>query len=101
VFYLGDALARMRLGWSADYLMETLEGVIDSRPAGGAYLRLSMGPGQRVAAKTGALIGLPAGLAAAASASRAASAAQAGRSGSERPWVLQLVPLQRDIAADD
>ncbi|MEY4750064.1 MAG: hypothetical protein RIQ60_2278 [Pseudomonadota bacterium] len=57
-FFFGDALARMRQGWSVDWLMEQLETAVNNRPAGGVYFSLSLGPDQRVAAKTGAVLTL-------------------------------------------
>ncbi|MEY2686726.1 MAG: hypothetical protein RL375_924, partial [Pseudomonadota bacterium] len=82
---LGDALARMRLGWSPAWLMEQLETVVNNRPAGAAYYSLSLGPGQRVAAKVGRVlvVGPPEG------------AAQA------LPWQHRLLPASDLIRADD
>jgi hypothetical protein len=56
-YFFGDALARMRESWSREYLMETLEASSFGRAAGGGYFSLSLGPGQREAAKTGYLLG--------------------------------------------
>jgi hypothetical protein len=56
-YFFGDALARMREAWSREYLMETLESSSFGRAAGGGYFSLSLGPGQREAAKTGYLLG--------------------------------------------
>lgn len=56
-FFLGDAMARMGSLLTSDYLMEKLENGINNRPAGAAYYSLSLGPGQRVAAKGGRIIG--------------------------------------------
>jgi hypothetical protein len=55
--FFGDALARMRGRTSREYLLETLEGAHFKRPAGGAFFSLSLGPGQREAAKGGHLLG--------------------------------------------
>ncbi len=56
-YFFGDALARMRGQWSREYLIETLESAQFARPAGSAYYALSLGPGQREAAKAGYLLG--------------------------------------------
>jgi hypothetical protein len=56
-YFFGDALARMRGQWSRDFLIETLESAHYARPAGSAYFALSLGPGQREAAKAGYLLG--------------------------------------------
>lgn len=57
IFFTGDALARMRLGWSGDYLLEELErGMTIYRPAGSVYFTVSLGPNQRIAAKTGHIL---------------------------------------------
>lgn len=56
-YYFGDALSRMRGSWSREYLMETLENAHYSRPAGSAFVSLSLAPGQREAAKAGQLLG--------------------------------------------
>lgn len=54
IFFLGDAMARMRLGWSQAYLLEELERSITLyRPAGAVYFSASLGPNQRIAAKGG------------------------------------------------
>jgi len=57
VFYLGDAMARMRLSWSGEHLLEQLEYSVNNRPAGAAYYSLSLGPNQRIAAKSGRMLG--------------------------------------------
>jgi hypothetical protein len=85
VFFVGDALARMRLGWSQTWLMEQLESVVNNRPAGAAYYSLSLGPGQRVAAKVGRMLAV----------APADGAAQA------LPWQDRLVPVSELIRADD
>ena len=36
-----------------EQLLETLEMAVDRRPAGAGYARLSLGPGQRIAAQSG------------------------------------------------
>lgn len=59
-YYFGDALARMRGHWTAEYLMETLETAEYSRPVGAAYVTLSLAAGQREAAKGGRLLGFAA-----------------------------------------
>jgi hypothetical protein len=56
-YYFGDALARMRGSWNREYLLETLENSDFNRPAGAAYVSLSLAPGQREAAKGGHLLG--------------------------------------------
>jgi hypothetical protein len=56
-YYFGDALARMRGSWNREYLLETLENSDFNRPAGSAYISLSLAPGQREAAKGGHLLG--------------------------------------------
>jgi hypothetical protein len=57
IFFLGDAMARMRLGWSQAYLLEELErSVTLYRPAGAVYFSASLGPNQRIAAKGGHLL---------------------------------------------
>jgi len=57
-YFFGDALARMRGGpWNREYLLETLENGGYFRPAGAAYFSLSLGAGQREAAKGGHLLG--------------------------------------------
>ena len=57
VYYFVDALARMRGNWSREFLLETLESANYTRPAAAAYFSLSLGPGQREAAKAGYLLG--------------------------------------------
>ena len=52
-FFFGDALAQARGQLDPDYLLERLELAVDRRPAGGGYFRLSLGPGQRIAAQGG------------------------------------------------
>lgn len=54
-YYFGDALSRMKGRWSRDWLIETLENSHFTRPAGAAFVSLSLGPGQREAAKAGQL----------------------------------------------
>jgi hypothetical protein len=56
-FYFSDALQLTRGAWSAAHLMERLEAAVNNRPASGAYTRLSLGPGQRVAAQMGQVLG--------------------------------------------
>jgi hypothetical protein len=55
-YFFGDALARMRGRTSREFLLETLEGAHFARPAGSAFYSLSLGPGQREAAKGGHLL---------------------------------------------
>ena len=55
-YFFGDALARMRGPWSRDWLIETIEASHFTRPAGAAFFSLSLGPGQREAAKAGHLL---------------------------------------------
>jgi hypothetical protein len=90
-FFFGDALARMRLGWSPAWLMEQLEGAVNNRPAGASYFSLSLGPGQRVAAKTGAVLVVPPMQGRAASDDGAAAL----------PWFERLMPLGELIRSDD
>jgi cytochrome c553 len=84
-FFVGDALARMRQGWSPTWLMEQLEQSVNNRPAGAVYFSLSLGPGQRVAAKVGRMLAVP-----------APCTADAGL-----PWPDRLAPLSELIRADD
>jgi hypothetical protein len=56
-YFFADALARMRGHTSREFLLETLEGAHFARPAGSAFYSLSLGPGQREAAKGGHLLG--------------------------------------------
>jgi hypothetical protein len=56
-YYFADALARMRGSWNREYLLETMENADFDRPAGSAYVSLSLAPGQREAAKGGHLLG--------------------------------------------
>lgn len=56
-YFFGDAIGRMQGQWNREYLVETLEAAVDSRPAGSAFYDLSLGPGQRIAAKGGHLLG--------------------------------------------
>jgi len=57
-YFFGNALARMRGNWSREYLLETLESGNFNPPAGKMFYSLSLGPGQRVAAKAGHILGL-------------------------------------------
>jgi hypothetical protein len=57
VFFFTDAQARMRGVPNRDYLLEMLETTVDDRPAAASYYHLSLGPGQRLAAKNGHLLG--------------------------------------------
>lgn len=59
IFFFGDALAQMRGRLQREFLLERLEMAVDNRPAGAAYYNLSLGPGQRIAAKSGHLQGFP------------------------------------------
>ena len=56
-YFFADALSRMRGLWTREYLLETLETAAYNRSAGGGYFALSLGPGQREAAKGGHLLG--------------------------------------------
>ncbi|WP_338413888.1 c-type cytochrome [uncultured Sphaerotilus sp.] len=56
-YFFTDALQRSRGAWSAEHLLERLEAGVNNRAAAGAYLRLSLGQGQRVAAQVGQLQG--------------------------------------------
>lgn len=55
-YFFADALAQMRGVLDRDYLMETLERAVTDKPAAAPYLRLSLGPGQRYAAKGGVIL---------------------------------------------
>jgi hypothetical protein len=55
-YFFGDALSRMHGYWGREYLLETLETANYTRPAGSAFLALSLAPGQREAAKAGHLL---------------------------------------------
>lgn len=88
-FFVGDALARMRLGWSQTWLMEQLEVVVNNRPAGAAYYSLSLGPGQRVAAKVGRVLAV------------APATAPGGDTNQPVPWQDRLAPVSDLIRADD
>ncbi len=55
-YFFGDALSRMKGHWNRDWLIETIESSHFTRPAGSAYFSLSLGPGQREAAKAGQLL---------------------------------------------
>jgi cytochrome c553 len=89
-FFFGDALARMRLGWSPAWLMEQLEGAVNNRPAGASYFSLSLGPGQRVAAKSGAMLVV--------SPSQGAGVAD---DAAALPWFERLVPLGELLRSED
>jgi len=56
-YFFTDALQRSRGAWSTEHLLERLEAGVNNRAAAGAYLRLSLGQGQRVAAQVGQLQG--------------------------------------------
>jgi hypothetical protein len=56
-YFFSDALALTRGVLQQDFLLERLEQAIDRRPPGAHYFQLSLGPGQRVAAKGGFLLG--------------------------------------------
>jgi len=55
-FFFADAFARSHGITDPLYLLERLEVAVDLRPAGAAYQRLSLGPGQRIAAQGGQLL---------------------------------------------
>lgn len=57
IFFFGDALAQMQGHMSREYLLEKLELTVNNRPAGASYYHLSLGAGQRFAAKGGRLLG--------------------------------------------
>jgi mono/diheme cytochrome c family protein len=59
--FFADALGRMREGVSAAYLLERLESSVDQRAAGAGYFRLSLAPGQRVAAQGGHVLAFTGG----------------------------------------
>lgn len=88
-FFVGDALARMRLGWSQTWLMEQLEVVVNNRPAGAAYYSLSLGPDQRVAAKVGRVLAV------------APATAPGSDTNQPVPWQDRLAPVSDLIRADD
>ena len=48
---LDYSIARMNGTFSADYLLETIERETETSPSPGVFPRLSLGPGQRFAAK--------------------------------------------------
>jgi hypothetical protein len=56
VHFFSDSLARMRLQWSREHLLESLEATNFARPAAGGFFSLSLGPGQREAANSGRLL---------------------------------------------
>lgn len=56
LYAFGDALARMHGTWRRDFLLENLETVMYTRPLCNTFYSLSLGPGQRVAAKSGRLL---------------------------------------------
>ncbi|WP_310463141.1 c-type cytochrome [Sphaerotilus sp.] len=56
-YFFTDALQRSRGAWSVEHLLERLEAGVNNRAAAGAYLRLSLGQGQRVAAQVGQIQG--------------------------------------------
>lgn len=56
-FFFADAMAQLRGSTDPEHLLERLEVAVDRRPAGAAYGRLSLGPGQRIAAQTGQVLG--------------------------------------------
>jgi hypothetical protein len=56
VHFFSDSLARMRLQWSREHLLESLEATNFARPAAGGFYSLSLGPGQREAANSGRLL---------------------------------------------
>lgn len=57
LFFFADAVAQARGIVDRAYLIERLEVAVDRRPAGAGWFRLSLGPGQRIAAQGGRVIG--------------------------------------------
>lgn len=55
-FFFGDALAQTQGAWAPEHLLERLEVAVDQRPAGALFFRLSLGPGQRIAAQGGQVL---------------------------------------------
>ncbi len=55
-YFFSDALALARGRLQPDHLLERLEQAVDGRPPGATYFQLSLGPGQRVAAKGGFML---------------------------------------------
>jgi len=55
-FFFADAMAQLRGAVDTEQLPETLEMAVDRRPAGAGYARLSLGPGQRIAAQSGQVL---------------------------------------------
>jgi hypothetical protein len=55
-FFFADAMAQLRGAVDTEQLLETLEVAVDRRPAGAGYARLSLGPGQRIAAQSGQVL---------------------------------------------
>jgi hypothetical protein len=86
-FFLGDALARMRQGWSQAWLMEQLETAVNNRPAGAAYFSLSLAAGQRIAAKTGAVL--------------VVGPTRGPAEGDELPWSERLQPAGELMRAEE
>lgn len=54
----GDALKHMRTNFSRDYFVERIEHGLENLVYRSVYERLSLGPGQRIAAKSGTVIDL-------------------------------------------
>lgn len=55
-FFFADAMAQLRGAVDTEHLLEKLELAVDRRPAGAGYARLSLGPGQRIAAQSGQVL---------------------------------------------
>jgi hypothetical protein len=55
-FFFADAMAQLRGAVDTEQLLEKLEQAVDRRPAGAGYARLSLGPGQRIAAQSGQVL---------------------------------------------
>ena len=53
-----DALRHMRTNFSRDYFMERIEHGLDNMVYRSVYPHLSLGPGQRIASKSGRLLSL-------------------------------------------
>jgi hypothetical protein len=56
-FFFTDALRRSRGAWSVEHVLERLESGVNNRAAAGRFVRLSLGPGQRIAAQVGQMQG--------------------------------------------
>ena len=53
---LGSGVSELRDNLYRDYLVEQIEDVVERRPQLGLYPRIALGPGQRVASKSGYIV---------------------------------------------